>query len=352
MLNEKNQIFLYDLIKSCIIKNIGGLVLMQYIDFEEDSYAAGYEKIYLAGGCFWGIEAYFSRLPGIISAVSGYANGKTKDPYYEEVCKGTTGFAETVMIEYDPNIISLEEILNHYFDIVDPTTLNRQGADIGNQYRSGIYYLKNEDLKTITEKIKQEQKIYNKTIVTEVKKLENFYKAEEYHQKYLDKNPGGYCHIDLSKIKKYQKYKKPSKKELQKNLSELSYKVTQENFTEAPYSSEYDKNFEEGIYVDITTGEPLFSSKDKYDAGCGWPSFLRPIEESSIREKEDRSYGMTRIEVKSDAGNAHLGHLFNDGPTEKGGLRYCINGAALRFIPAKDLEKEGYGEYSELFRQH
>ena len=322
---------------------------MQYLDIETDTEKKDIKIIYLAGGCFWGIEAYFSRLPGINNAISGYANGKIQNPTYKEVCSGTTGFAETVKIEYDPEIISLEEILTHYFNIIDPTTMNRQGADIGTQYRSGIYYSRQEDLKIINELIKNEQKKYNKTIVTEIKKLDNFYEAEDYHQKYLEKNPQGYCHIDLSVLEKYRKYKKPSKTELKQRLSELEYKITQEGFTEAPFSSPLEDNYEEGIYVDITTGEPLFSSKDKYNSGCGWPSFTKPIDKKALKERADYSIGMTRTEVKSDAGNSHLGHVFQDGPTDKGGLRYCINGAALKFIPAKDLKKEGYEEYLNLF---
>lgn len=307
-------------------------------------------SIYLAGGCFWGVEAYFSKIPGILEATSGYANGKIENPTYKEVSSGDTGFAETVEIKYDKKIISLEEILEHYFDIVDPTTLNRQAHDIGTQYRSGIYYTNNTDKELIEKTIKDQQKNYKNKIVTEVKKLENFYKAEEYHQKYLDKNPGGYCHIDLSKVGKYQKYKKAPTSELKQKLTDIQYKVTQEATTERPFSSEYEKNFKDGIYVDIVTGEPLFSSKDKYDAGCGWPSFSKPIDKSVLKEKEDLSHGMVRTEVKSKIGSSHLGHLFDDGPEELGGNRYCINGAALKFISKEDLEKEGYGDYLKLFK--
>jgi len=312
-----------------------------------DSKPIATKQIYLAGGCFWGIEAYFSKLPGVIKTISGYANGKTKNPGYEEVSSGATGFAETVLVEYDPKTISLKDLLNHYLDIVDPTTLNKQGNDIGTQYRSGIYYTNEADGLIIKKAVKDEEKRYKLPLVTEVKKLENFYEAEEYHQKYLDKNPHGYCHIDLSKVKKY---KKPKTEDLKKKLTDIQYKVTQENATEKPFSSLYDKATEEGIYVDITSGEPLFSSKDKYDAGCGWPSFTKPIKKKMLKEKTDASLGLTRTEVRSTFGDSHLGHVFDDGPSKDGGKRFCINGAALRFVSVKNMQKEGYGEYLYLFK--
>lgn len=324
-----------------VILSIFGGLAMQKAELQNT------HTIYLAGGCFWGVEAYFSKLPGVIKTEVGYANGKTQNPTYEEVSTGGTGFVETVLVEYNSKEISLSDILSHYFGVVDVTALNRQAHDTGTQYRSGIYYVKEQDKKIIENVIKQEQKKYKKPIVTEVKKLEKFYLAEEYHQKYLEKNPGGYCHIDLSKVKKYIK---PNTDELKRKLIDIQYKVTQERATERPFSSEYEKNFDEGIYVDIVTGEPLFSSKDKYDAGCGWPSFSKPIDKKSIKEKEDDSLGMKRIEVKSKIGDSHLGHVFNDGPKDKGGQRYCINGAALKFIPKKDLQKAGYGEYLYLFK--
>lgn len=308
------------------------------------------DTIYLAGGCFWGVEAYFSSLQGVVKTVAGYANGKSTNPTYEQVSKGDTNFVETVMVEYNPKEISLLDILSHYFEIVDLTTLNRQAHDIGTQYRSGIYYVNEHDKEIIKEEIKKEQKKYKKPIVTEVQKLQNFYEAEEYHQKYLDKNPGGYCHINLSKIKNGEKYKKPSKVVLRQKLSDIQYRVTQENATERPFSSEYDKKKDEGIYVDVVTGEPLFSSKDKYDAGCGWPSFTKPIDKTMVKEKLDESMFMDRTEVRSSIADSHLGHVFEDGPKDKGGHRYCINGAALKFIPKKDLEKEGYGEFLHLFK--
>lgn len=328
-----------------ILSILGGFAMMPKPEAQKTTH-----KIYLAGGCFWGVEAYFSKLPGIIKTEVGYANGNIQNPTYEKVLTGETEFAETVLIEYNPDKISLDEILAHYFDIVDLTTLNRQAHDSGTQYRSGIYYVKDQDKEIIEHAIEQEQKKYKNPIVTEIKKLENFYPAEEYHQKYLDKNPRGYCHINLSKMEKYEKYKKPTEDDLKKKLSTIQYDVTQKGATERPFSSEYDKKFDEGIYVDIVTKEPLFSSTDKYDAGCGWPSFTKPIDKKSVKEKGDNSLGMKRIEVRSDIGESHLGHVFDDGPKEKGGHRYCINGAALKFIPKKDLQKEGYGEYLYLFK--
>lgn len=327
-----------------VLSILGGLAMLPKLEAQNNT-----GRIYLAGGCFWGLEAYFSKLPGVIKTDAGYANGKIQNPTYEQVCEGDTDFAEAVMIEYHPMEISLDDILWHYFDIVDLTTLNRQGNDTGTQYRSGIYYVNDKDKEIIEHAIKAEQTKHKSPIVTEVKKLENFYEAEEYHQKYLDKNPGGYCHIDLSKVEKFQKYKKPSAGELKKKLSEIQYNVTQKGHTERPFSSEYDKKFEEGIYVDVVTGEPLFSSTNKYNAGCGWPSFSKPIDKKSVKEKEDNSLAMKRTEVKSSVGGSHLGHVFNDGPKDKGGQRYCINGAALKFIPKKDLKKAGYGEYIHLF---
>jgi peptide methionine sulfoxide reductase msrA/msrB len=308
--------------------------------------AAVSKQIYFAGGCFWGIEAYFSKLPGVIKTTAGYANGEITNPTYKEVCAGKSGFAEAVLIKYDENIISLEDLLNHYLDIVDPTTLNKQGNDVGTQYRSGVYYTDEADELTIKKRLKEESKKYKIPIVIEVKKLENFYVAEEYHQKYLDNTPHGYCHIDLSKVKKYRK---PNLEKLKEKLSDIQFNVTQKNATEKPFSSEYNKNRGDGIYVDITSGEPLFSSKDQFDAGCGWPSFTKPIEQKMVKKKIDTTLGIDRTEVRSTFGDSHLGHVFDDGPENKGGKRYCINGAALRFIPVKDMKKEGYEDYLNLF---
>lgn len=301
------------------------------------------KKIYLAGGCFWGIQAYFSKIDGIVDTKAGYANGHTKNPSYEDVLTGSTGHAETVVIEYHPKAIPTENILYRFFDIIDPTTINKQALDIGSQYRSGIYYVDKEDEAIINKVIDDVSTRYAHPVVTEVKPLEIFYTAEDYHQHYLDKNPNSYCHVDLSRVKKFRR---PDDFVASKNLSELQYNVTQNNATEPPFSSPYNDNFEEGIYVDIVSGEALFSSKDKFDSGSGWPSFRAPIEKYFVKERNDDSFGMTRIEIRSAHADSHLGHLFR----EPGGNRYCINGAALKFIPLEDLEKEGLGEFLHLFK--
>ena len=292
------------------------------------------KEIYLAGGCFWGLEKYLGNIPGVTATEVGYANGKTERPTYEEVCRHDTGHAETVRLTYDPSQISLMRLLSLFYKVVDPTSLNRQGNDVGKQYRTGIYYTDPEDLPVIQNSINQLKKEYSKTIAIETRPLENYYTAEEYHQKYLDKTPGGYCHIN------------PRFFELAK-LNSMQYEVTMNKGTEPPYQNEYWDNFKEGIYVDITTGEPLFSSKDKFEA-CGWPSFSKPIDPEGVKSEKDRSHGMVREEVRSRVGDIHLGHVFEDGPRESGGLRYCINSAALRFIPKEKMEEEGYGKYLSL----
>lgn len=327
-------------------------------------------EIYLAGGCFWGVEAFFARIPGVAFTETGYANGRAARPTYREVCSGKTGCAEAVLVRYDPQIVPLSTLLKAYFSIIDPVSVNKQGNDRGEQYRTGVFYTRPEDFQTAEKFFAGEQAKLRtgEKIAVELKPLSSYYRAEEYHQGYLDKNPGGYCHVDFSKLDGFlteiplsetqlvppvnpSNYSLPSQKELRKTLTDRQYRVTQENATEPPFSNEFFDNHEEGIYVDVTTGEPLFSSLDKFDSGCGWPSFTRPIEEAVVKKKLDLSHGMSRDEVRSRVGNAHLGHVFTDGPQDRGGLRYCINSAALRFIPASDLEKHGYGEYAPLFKQ-
>lgn len=308
------------------------------------------KTIWLAGGCFWGLEKYFELVPGVADAVSGYANGSIENPTYDQVIRGS-GHAETVQVKYDPSLISLDEILNYFFRVINPTILNQQGADIGIQYRTGIYYTDEEnELPVIEKAVELEQMDHRAQIVTEVLPLEHFYPAEEYHQDYLTKNPNGYCHINFDKLSddqyvkvNFDKYTRPSTIEIRAMLNDDQYNVTQLDGTEYAFSSELDFLFEPGIYVDIVTGEPLFSSRDKYDSGCGWPSFTKPIDIEGIKFIEDESFGMIRTEVRSRVADSHLGHVFDDGPDDRGGLRYCINGLALRFIPLEDMVKEGYG---------
>lgn len=314
------------------------------------------KEIYLAGGCFWGTEKYLKNIPGVLTTEVGYANGSTEKPTYEEVCYSNTGHAETVRVEYDDQKIGLSFILNLYYDIINPVSINRQGGDRGIQYRTGIYFTDDKDEEVICESINELQKNFKEKIAIEVKPLVNYCKAEEYHQGYLDKNPNGYCHIGVDKFEKAKKavdtdsrYVKRPIDKLKKDLTELQFEVTQNSATEPPFSNEYFNKFDEGIYVDITTGEPLFLSKDKFESGCGWPSFSKPIDLDTVKALIDRSHGMMRTEVRSKIGGAHLGHVFEDGPANTGGLRYCINSASLRFIPKGKMEPEGYGEYLKLF---
>lgn len=314
------------------------------------------EQIYFAGGCFWGTEHFFKQINGVVTTSTGYANGNTENPDYKEVSTNKTGFAETVKVTYDPEVVDLKRLLDLYFKTIDPTSFNKQGNDTGTQYRTGIYFTNQAMLPIIRKAVEELSMQYDKPIVVEVEPLKNFYTAEDYHQDYLDKNPGGYCHINpsLFKIAKEanQKvtYKKKDKKSLQTELTKEQYDVTQNNATERAFANAYWDESREGIYVDITTGEPLFVSTDKFESGCGWPSFSKPIDESLITEKEDRTLSMQRTEVRSKTGDAHLGHVFNDGPKDKGGLRYCINSASLKFIPKAEMEKEGYGKYIVLIK--
>ena len=336
-------------------------------------------EIYFAGGCFWGVEEYYRRAPGVVDAVSGYANGSVENPSYEQVCSGTTGAAETVRITYDPSVISLKTLAQQLFKIINPISVNKQGNDVGSQYRTGMYYVDPADRVVLQEVLDDEQEKYQAPIATELVPLDSFYEAEGYHQDYLQKNPGGYCHISfesLADIKTEDQkgaedgsqqasssqqtntaaeaggqpdesgqgaYAKPSDAELRSMLTEEQYNVTQNAATERPFSGQYDQFYEKGIYVDVATGQPLFSSTDKYHSGCGWPAFTKPIEPDALVEIADNSFGMQRIEVRSSGGDSHLGHVFNDGPLDAGGLRYCINSASLRFVPYDQMDEQGYG---------
>lgn len=324
---------------------------------EESMYMDTTENvIYLAGGCFWGMEQLMQSIPGVLDAQSGYANGTCEaDADYKTVCGGTTGFRETVRVEYDPDQVSLDALLLAYFYVIDPTVENRQGNDVGSQYQTGVYYT-NDKAKETVERIAELERGRSEKFFVEIGPLKNYYPAEDYHQDYLEKNPNGYCHIPKAEMELFSKlhidpgdYQKPAAEAIRDKLTEEQYRVTQENGTERAFTGEFWNQFEKGIYVDIVTGEPLFSSTDKFESGCGWPAFTKPIEEPAVVELEDNSFGMRRTEVRSRAGDSHLGHVFTGDPESPNGVRYCINSASLRFVPYEKMEAEGYGYLLYLF---
>ena len=313
--------------------------------------------IYLAGGCFWGMEQLMQSIPGVIDAQSGYANGSGEaQANYEAVCTGRTGFKETVRVEYDPAQVSLDALLMAYFYVIDPTIINRQGNDRGPQYQTGVYYT-DEDARQTVERIAAMEKARWGDFVVEIEPLQNFFPAEEYHQNYLEKNPTGYCHIPRDEIRLFSHlridpgdYRKPAVDAIREKLTDQQFYVTQESGTEPPFQNAFWDQFQRGIYVDIVTGEPLFSSSDKFPSECGWPAFSRPIEAPSLVELSDRTFGMHRTEVRSRTGNSHLGHVFFGEPGTPNGVRYCINSASLRFVPYEEMEAQGYGYLMDLVK--
>ncbi len=357
-----------------------------------------------AGGCFWCMQSPYDGIPGVYSTTAGYAGGAVKNPSYEEVSTGTTGHAESMQVAYDPTQVSYEKLLDVFWHNIDPTDAGGQFCDRGNQYRTVIFYAdeRQKEAALASKNRLEASHRFAQPIVTQVVALPAFYPAEDYHQNFCRKNPLRYesyrfgCGRDRRLAELWGKpdpkpeakpvekgaapavpgamapsaptskgrtdvkqetaaskqcWTKPSEEELKRALTPLQYRVTQQAATEQPFHNQYWDNHEPGIYVDVVSGEPLFSSLDKYDSGSGWPSVTRPLEPQNVTERSDRELFMERTEIRSKQADSHLGHVFDDGPLDKGGLRYCTNSAALRFVPLARLEAEGYGQYKALFEK-
>jgi peptide methionine sulfoxide reductase msrA/msrB len=310
-----------------------------------------------AGGCFWCVEAPFEEVDGVISVVSGYSGGDEKNPTYAQVSSGKTSHRESIQIIFDPAVVSYSELVDIFWQTFDPTDVGGSFFDRGSQYESAIFYHDDNQRKVAEESKARLDKSgkFKKPIATPVIKYTNFYEAEKYHQDYYKKNPDDYnsykigsgrqeCILTNWPVVSEGTYPAPSKAELKKTLTPLQYQVTMENATEVAFENDYNDNHESGIYVCIVSGAPLFSSKDKYESGSGWPSFTKPIDARTLEKPIDKSDGMSRVEIRSKYGKSHVGHSFYDGP-EPTNLRYCMNSAAMKFIPKAEMEAKGYGDY-------
>ena len=316
-----------------------------------------YDLALFAGGCFWCMEKPFEQLNGVVSVISGYSGGTSMNPTYQDYSQAN--HVEVVQIHFDPTLVSYDTLLATFWRQVNPTDAGGQFVDRGHAYTTGIFYY-NKDQRQRAEQSKQEIDAsgrYDKAIITPIAPAQKFYPAEEYHQDYYKKNPVRYWYYRsrsgrddyLQSVWGHEAHQPQiGRVDLKQRLTPLQYHVTQEEGTEPAFKNEYWDNKKAGIYVDIVSGEPLFSSLDKYDSGTGWPSFTRPLVSSNIVEKEDRTLWAVRTEVRSNGGNSHLGHVFDDGP-QPTGLRYCINSAALRFIPVENLTAEGLEEFRRQF---